>query len=96
MNIKECPFCGSTDIEVSEILVGAWSAKCDNCDTLGPEEDSAEFATLAWNKGTPRHHEVHRLRTALEQIRDGDWKYTFATPSRDYWMQEIAREALEL
>ena len=36
------------------------------------------------------------LTVALEQIRDGDWKYTFATPSRDYWMQEVAKEALEL
>ena len=38
---------------------------------------------------------VDKLEIALEQIRDGNWKYTFATPSRDYWMQQIAREALE-
>ena len=88
MNIEECPFCGSTDIEVSEILIGAWSAKCDNCDTLGPEEDSAEFATLAWNKGTPRHHRVHKLEAALMRIRDyhGNWALS---------MRQIAKEALE-
>lgn len=39
---------------------------------------------------------VKKLEYALEQIRDGNWKPTLATPSRDYWMQEIAREALEL
>lgn len=38
---------------------------------------------------------VKKLEYALEQIRDGNWKYTFITPSRDYWMQQIAREALE-
>ena len=90
--IKECPFCGSTDIEVSEILVGAWSAKCDNCDTLGPEEDSAEFATLAWNKGTPRHHEVHRLRAALKRIRDHD---KIILGEHMDQVRAIAREALE-
>lgn len=41
------------------------------------------------------HARADRLELALEQIRDGNWKYTFATPSRDYWMQQIAREALE-
>jgi hypothetical protein len=89
MNIKECPFCGSTEIEVSEILIGAWSAKCDNCDTLGPEKDSAEFAALAWNKGTPRHHRVHKLEEALKRIRDyhGNWALS---------MRQIAKEALEL
>ena len=92
MNIKECPFCGSTDIEVSEILIGAWSAKCDNCDTLGPEEDSAEFATLAWNKGTPRHHRVHKLEEALKRIRDHD-KIILGEHMDE--VRQIAREALE-
>ena len=91
--IKECPFCGSTDIEISEILVGAWSGKCDNCDTLGPEEDSAEFAALAWNKGTPRHHRVHKLEAALKRIRDCDFVITL--PDRMDAVRAIAREALE-
>lgn len=38
---------------------------------------------------------VKKLEYALEQIRDGNWKPTLATPSLDYWMQQIAREALE-
>lgn len=38
---------------------------------------------------------LREAKTALEQIRDGNWKPTLATPSRDYWMQQIAREALE-
>jgi hypothetical protein len=87
MNIKECPFCGSTEIKVCEIFIRAWSAKCDNCDTLGPEEDSAEFATLAWNKGTPRHHRVHKLEAALERIAKGSGCREIAN--------QIAREALE-
>lgn len=92
MNIKECPFCGSTEIEVSEILVGAWSAKCDNCDTLGPEEDSAEFATLAWNKATPRHHRVHKLEEALKRIRDHD---KIILGEHMDQVRQIAREALK-
>ncbi len=69
MSLKECPFCGSADVAVLEILVRAWSGKCLKCETLGPEEVSEEFAALAWNKGTPRHHEVHELKAALERVR---------------------------
>lgn len=93
MSLKECPFCGSTDVEVLEILVRAWSGKCLKCETLGPEEDSEEFAALAWNKGTPRHHEVHKLRAALERIRDCNFIITL--PDRMDAVRAIAREALE-
>lgn len=93
MSLKECPFCGSTDVEVLEIVVRAWSGKCKTCDTLGPEEDSEEFAALAWNKGTPRHHRVHRLEAALKRIRDCDFVITL--PDRMDAVRAIAREALE-
>lgn len=36
--------------------------------------------------------QILNMRYALERIRDCDWPLT---PSRDYWMQKIAREALE-
>ena len=85
MSLKECPFCGSTDVEVLEILVRAWSGKCKTCDTLGPEEDSEEFAALAWNKGTPRYHRVHKLEEALKLIIETGERSSL----------EIAREALE-
>lgn len=36
------------------------------------------------------------LTFALERIAASDWPGpTFMAPSRDYWMQEIAREALK-
>lgn len=40
--------------------------------------------------------QVYRLETALKRIRDCDWPGPLPlVPSRDYWMQQIAREALE-
>jgi len=81
MSLKECPFCGSTDVEVLEILVRAWSGKCKTCDTLGP----AEFAVKAWNEGTPRYHRVHKLEEALKLIIETGERSSLA----------IAREALE-
>lgn len=39
---------------------------------------------------------VDKLEEALKRIRDCDWPGPIPlVPSRDYWMQQIAREALE-
>lgn len=89
MSLKECPFCGSTDAtEVNASLGNDWSVCCNNCGAIGPDEDSAEFATLAWNKGTPRYHRVHKLEAALKQI----WELTLPNYIA---IRQIAREALE-
>ena len=96
MNIKECPFCGSTDNRIHNHVVTnewktvglEWFVQCLDCRVEGPSEDSREFAIKAWNEGTPRHHRVHKLEAALERIRD--------TPHVVYEpVRQIAREALE-
>ncbi len=96
MNIKECPFCGSTDTRIHNHVVTnewkivglEWFVQCLDCRAEGPSEDSREFAIKGWNEGTPRHHRVHKLEEALKRIRDyhGNWALS---------MRQIAREALE-
>jgi Lar family restriction alleviation protein len=99
--IKECPFCGSTDSRIHNhvvtnqfTIVGLqWFVQCIDCHVEGPSEDSKEFAIKAWNKGTPRHHRVHKLEAALQRILDCDWVITL--PDRMDAVRAIAREALE-
>ena len=99
--IKECPFCGSTDSRIHNhvvtnqfTIVGLqWFVQCIDCHVEGPSEDSKEFAIKAWNTGTPRHHRVFKLEEALKRIRDCDWVITL--PDRMDAVRAIAREALE-
>lgn len=98
--IKECPFCGSTDSRIHNhvvtnqfTIVGLqWFVQCIDCHVEGPSEDSKEFAIKAWNTGTPRHHRVFKLEEALRRIRDCDFEYT---GNWEEGMRAIAREALE-
>jgi Lar family restriction alleviation protein len=100
MNIKECPFCGSTDTRIHNHVVTnewkivglEWFVQCLDCHVEGPSEDSREFAIKAWNKGTPRHHRVHKLEEALKRIRDHD---KIILGEHMDQVRQIAREALE-
>ena len=97
--IKECPFCGSTDNRIHNHIVTnewkivglEWFVQCLDCHIEGPSEDSREFAIKAWNEGTPRYHRVHKLEEALKHIRD----FTITLPDRMDAVRQIAREALE-
>ena len=98
--LKECPFCGSTDSRIHNhvvtnqfTIVGLqWFVQCIGCDVEGPSADSKEFAIEAWNKGTPRYHRVFKLEDALRRIRDCDFEYT---GNWEEGMRAIAREALD-
>ena len=48
-NLRECPFCGSTDLHVidnaEDFFVG-----CDGCAVCGPSGDTPMDAVEAWNR----------------------------------------------
>jgi Lar family restriction alleviation protein len=98
--IKECPFCGSTDSHIHNHVVTNhfritgldWFVQCCNCKTEGPGADSKKFAIEAWNNGTPRYHRVFKLEEALRRIRDHD--KIILSDHMDA-VRAIAREALE-
>jgi len=98
--IKECPFCGSTESQIHNhivtnhfrITVLDWFVRCSSCEAEGPGETSKGFAIEAWNKGTPRYHRVFKLEEALRRIRDCDFEYT---GNWEEGMRAIAREALD-
>ena len=96
MNIKKCPFCGSSETHVlKSAYTPDWAVECLTCDAFGPSQDGADVAIKSWNEGSPRWKQFFKMQDALKEIANGNWKPTLATPSRDYWMQQIAREALE-
>lgn len=48
-DLKACPFCGSTDLEVfdfDEYLASA--ILCKYCETLGPRDNSPNFKSRVW------------------------------------------------
>jgi Lar family restriction alleviation protein len=94
MNIKECPFCGSTKTHVIQASIGYdWSVECMTCETIGPSQDGADVAILSWNEGSPRWKKFFEMKAALERIRDCDFVMTL--PDRMDAVRAIAREALE-
>lgn len=52
--LKPCPFCGATDVRVKCIEEFTYSAKCRQCDALGPDGPSRESAIGRWNDCTAR------------------------------------------
>lgn len=94
MNIKPCPFCGSTETHVlKSAYTPDWSVECLSCDAFGPSADGKDVAILSWNEGSPRWKQFFKLQAALERIRDCDWVITL--PDRMDAVRAIAREALE-
>ena len=99
--LKECPFCGSTESQIHShivtkrcrITVLDWFVRCSNCEAEGPGKTSKGFAIEAWNKGTPRYHRVFKLEEALRRIIEttGDVPYD---PNIHIACKRIAREAL--
>lgn len=53
--LKPCPFCGGTDIDMDEckvLMEGVspyWSAFCNGCETNGPATWIESEAITAWN-----------------------------------------------
>ena len=59
MELRECPFCGGTDVSVAEGSTFRWVvAICNNCDASAPEsrvipndeEKTRELALVEWNR----------------------------------------------
>ncbi len=48
--LKPCPFCGSTNLEVMEIDEGYAAIACGTCDAFGPMGLGDEGASLEWNQ----------------------------------------------
>lgn len=94
VSLKECPFCGGVSTRTELIRdEGLWYVVCECCEAIGPTEITSTLAELYWNEGTPRHNRAHKLKVALERIRDCDFVITL--PDRMDAVRAIAREALE-
>ncbi len=48
--LKPCPFCGSTDLEVMDIDQGYAAIACGLCDAFGPMGLGGEGASAEWNQ----------------------------------------------
>lgn len=48
--LKPCPFCGGTELEVMEIDEGFSAVACDTCDAIGPMGQGDEEAKREWNQ----------------------------------------------
>ena len=46
--LKECPFCGGSDVQMFDQQGIAWVA-CSVCSTDGPTASTAEDAATVWN-----------------------------------------------
>jgi len=94
VNIKECPFCGSTETHVIKAIVGNdYSVECMTCESIGPSQDGVDVAVKSWNEGSPRWIQFFKMQDALKRIRDCDFVITL--PDRMDAVRVIAREALE-
>lgn len=50
LNVQQgCPFCGSTDLEITEAKHGRRAVRCKECEAVGPRADNAALAWSLWN-----------------------------------------------
>ena len=73
-----CPYCGSSEIEVVQVMSSSWASKCETCGAKGPVCDYEHFAVDAFRQ----RPEEGRLREALRKTqrflsdeRWGTWPY---------------------
>ena len=58
-DLRCCPFCDSSDVELCEIYPdGKSRVYCNPCKVIGPEGETPEEAELLWNDGVSRHHPI--------------------------------------
>ena len=48
--LKPCPFCGSTNIDITEYAAVMVFVQCDDCGATFPHFDGKEEAVSAWNR----------------------------------------------
>lgn len=48
--LKPCPFCGGTDLDLVDIGEGFTAIACNTCDAFGPMGPGEEGAAAEWNE----------------------------------------------
>lgn len=95
MNIKPCPFCGSTDVSVKNVVRRpTWYVECGGCEVEGPASyDSPENATHQWNT----RHEVAQPSLSLRDYFAGQMLPRISTgwPNLEN-RKMMARQAYEM
>lgn len=71
VELKPCPFCGSTDTEVvsSTLMAGRHAVFCSSCKAHGPVVKSKRYAVPAWNK---RDDWIHGVTDCDEVVSEND------------------------
>lgn len=49
ITIKDCPFCGNDNVEISEECFGEFSIECPECRCIGPICGSVMESIAEWN-----------------------------------------------
>ena len=47
--MRQCPYCGSEDLGMIDILGASYAVGCRNCGMTGPQSDSKDGALSSWN-----------------------------------------------
>mgnify|MGYP000216819765 FL=1 len=54
IEVKACPFCGWSDVEIDETGPGRYQVACPECEAIGPASDvSVDMAVMFWNTRQP-------------------------------------------
>jgi len=68
MKLKNCPFCGSSNLYVDDLIYVA----CFDCSTIGPSKDDKQDAIKAWNT---RAGGWISIEDRLPELSDGTFDY---------------------
>jgi hypothetical protein len=70
--IRNCPFCDHTDVEIGEITPGQIAVDCPECGCIGPYGDTVDEAIRRWNAPHARNLSLeHEVRKINEWARSG-------------------------
>lgn len=53
ITVRDCPFCGSGNVEIDEVTVGEYAVGCNECQALGPICSDVMTTIRAWNERNP-------------------------------------------
>lgn len=60
VDLSPCPFCGErSDLCIIEDFEDEYYIHCECCNTIGPDGNSIESATIQWNKRESDGEELH-------------------------------------
>jgi len=64
INPDKCPFCSGEAIEFAHDQPNVW-VECHECGAQGPEEETLNMASKAWNEA--RQDEIERLQAKIDE-----------------------------